>query len=148
VDLLLDTEEKSLLHENAVQIIEMSAMLGLTDPLRKLGIIHFDRPHSVENQGFHLGFGDEVLDFLEKAFGQHQPIEGFTVNEVYEPPPVVDLGRDPPPSDGINESDEPVLTVDNVLAEPEDGVVLGRRPGFGRVQDLDLRCFRFGAHTD
>src|SRR5919106_1495970 len=79
---LLDGELESFFDENAVEVIEVRLVLRRADQGLKLLIADLERRVTMEDQRLSLLSGDGSAYLFKQPFGQEEPVECLTANQV------------------------------------------------------------------
>jgi two-component system response regulator len=90
VEAIRSAEVQRLLDDNAVEKVQVSAMLGVTDrPLELLSLQFAGRP-AEEEQVLPLVGRDDAVDGLAQPLRQQEPVEGLAADEIAVAP-IADL---------------------------------------------------------
>ena len=125
VDLLLHPQLQGLLHQHPVDVVQVGAVLGRSQPRRELVVVEIDRPATGEEQRLHFALGGQLRNLVQQPLRQSQPVEGLARDQVVVAATVASLVRRPPPADRVEQRFEPVLPRPYVLPEAGDHVVAG-----------------------
>ena len=121
---------EGLLHDDAVEVVEVRAVLLRAQEALEARLGHAIRQHAGEEQLLRLLWGDAAWGRLaQEAFREEEPVEGFALDEVVELEAVHDLGGGGPLADGGQQGFRPGRSVGERVAEPFDRSV-GRLVGW------------------